>query len=73
MLRLTVDGAQVEAHASVGLRTALARAGEAADFDSLRQKLLTAQADVRAIYARIIDEPAANLPSRLLKSSPQAG
>ena len=73
MLRLTVDGAQVETHASVGLRTALARAGEAADFDSLRQKLLTAQADVRAIYARIIDEPAAKLPSRLLKNSPQAG
>ncbi len=62
MLRLTVDGAQVESHGSVGLRAALARAGEAADFDSLRDKLLAAQASVRAIYARIIDEPAAALP-----------
>lgn len=63
MLRLTVDGAQVESHASVGLRAALARVGEADDFDSLRHKLLAAQASVRAIYGRIIDEPAAALRS----------
>ena len=62
MLRLTVDGAQVEDQASQGLRTALARAGEAADFDDLRARLLAAQAEVRAIYARIIDDPAAMLP-----------
>ena len=60
--RLTVDGAQVEDQASQGLRTALARAGEAADFDDLRARLLAAQAEVRAIYARIIDDPAAMLP-----------
>ena len=61
MLRLTVDGLQVESHASVGLRAALARAGEAADFDRLRDKLLAAQAEVRGVYARLIDEPAAAL------------
>ena len=61
MLRLTVDGAQVEHQSSEGLRTALARAGEAADFDALRDKLLAAQAEVREIYARLIDEPAAAL------------
>ncbi|MCH7943764.1 MAG: hypothetical protein IIB67_11110 [Proteobacteria bacterium] len=63
MLRLTVDGARLESQASAGLRAALARTGEAADFDALRQKLLAAQAEVRAIYARLIDEPAAALPS----------
>jgi glutamate-ammonia-ligase adenylyltransferase len=62
MLRLTVDGAQVEAQASQGLRTALARAGEAADFDELRAKLLAAQTQVRTIYARIIGDAAAILP-----------
>jgi glutamate-ammonia-ligase adenylyltransferase len=62
MLRLTVDGAQVERHASAGLRAALARVGCATEFDDLRNKLLTAQAGVRAIYARIIDDPAAKLP-----------
>ena len=62
MLRLTVDGARVERHASAGLRAALARIGGSTDFDDLRDKLLTAQADVRAIYARIIDDPAAKLP-----------
>ena len=59
MLRLTVDGAQVERQASGGLRGALARTGEAADFDALRDKLRAAQAEVRGIYARLIDDPAA--------------
>ena len=63
MLRLTVDGARLESQASAGLRAALARTGEAADFDALRHKLLAAQAEVRAVYARLIDEPAAALPS----------
>ncbi|MFP6741019.1 MAG: bifunctional [glutamine synthetase] adenylyltransferase/[glutamine synthetase]-adenylyl-L-tyrosine phosphorylase [Alphaproteobacteria bacterium] len=61
MLRLTVDGVQVEHQSSDALRAALARTGEAADFDDLRDKLLAAQASVRKIYARLIDEPAAKL------------
>ena len=47
--------------AASALRAALARTGEAADFDDLRDKLLAAQASVRKIYARLIDEPAAKL------------
>jgi len=59
MLRLTIGGDRIEAHASAGLRAALARAGDAVDFAALRSKLLAAEAAVRALYARIIDEPAA--------------
>ena len=58
MLRLTIGGDRIEGHASAGLRAALARAGGAADFDALRDKLLAAEARVRALYAQIIDEPA---------------
>ena len=61
MLRLTVDGAEVEHHSSESLRAALARVGEADDFGALRDKLLAAQAEVREIYARLIDQPAAAL------------
>jgi glutamate-ammonia-ligase adenylyltransferase len=61
MLRLTVDGTQVERQSSAALRAALARVGEAADFDGLRDKVLAAQDKVRHIYARLIDEPAAAL------------
>ncbi|MEE2980741.1 MAG: glutamine-synthetase adenylyltransferase, partial [Pseudomonadota bacterium] len=58
MLRLTVDGIQVEHQSSPALRAALARTGEAADFDDLRDKIMAAQDSVRSIYARLIDEPA---------------
>ncbi len=58
MLRLTIGGDRIEGHASAGLRAALARAGGVADFDALRDKLLAAEARVRALYAEIIDTPA---------------
>jgi glutamate-ammonia-ligase adenylyltransferase len=61
MLRLTVDGVQLEHQSSEALRAALARTGEAADFEDLRKKLLAAQANVREIYARLIDQPAAKV------------
>ena len=59
MLRLTIGGSRVEADAPEALRALLARSGGAADFDALRTKLETAQAEVRAIYARLVEAPAA--------------
>ena len=59
MLRLTIGGDRVEEQAPEGLRTALAMSAGARDFDDLRNRLLAAQAGVRALYARIIDDAAA--------------
>ncbi len=59
MLRLTIGGSRVESHAPEALRALLARSGDAEDFDALRTKLETAQAEVRALYAHLIDAPAA--------------
>ena len=58
MLRLTIGGDRVEEQAPEGLRTALAMSAGARDFDDLRNRLLAAQAKVRALYARIIDDAA---------------
>jgi glutamate-ammonia-ligase adenylyltransferase len=58
LMRLTVDGAEIEERASEGLRAALVRAGEAGSFDALRARLTAAQAAVRAIYDRLIGQPA---------------
>ncbi|MFQ5959246.1 MAG: bifunctional [glutamine synthetase] adenylyltransferase/[glutamine synthetase]-adenylyl-L-tyrosine phosphorylase, partial [Alphaproteobacteria bacterium] len=58
MLRLTIGGDRVEEQAPEGLRAALARSAGARDFDDLRNRLLEAQAEVRALYARIIEAPA---------------
>ena len=58
LVRLTVDGARIEEEASEGLRAARAGAGDAADFDALRDKLVEAQARVCEIFTRLIDAPA---------------
>lgn len=63
ILRLTVDGVQVEHQSSDALRAALVRTGEACDFDDLRDKILAAQDKARHIYARLIGDPAAALQS----------
>jgi glutamate-ammonia-ligase adenylyltransferase len=57
MLRLTVAGALDEEQAPSGLKAALAKAGGADDFDSLKQQMHATAADVFAIFQRVIADP----------------
>ncbi len=62
LLRLTVGGDQVEEQASESLRAALARSGDVENFDALRDKLVATQEKVRALFVKLIEEPAGALP-----------
>jgi glutamate-ammonia-ligase adenylyltransferase len=57
MLRLTVIGPLDEEQAPPGLKAALAKAGNAEDFDSLKRQMNATAADVFAIFQRLIADP----------------
>jgi glutamate-ammonia-ligase adenylyltransferase len=57
MLRLTVTGLLDEEQAPAGLRSALAKAGGADDFDGLKQRMHATARDVFAIFERRIGDP----------------
>ena len=54
VLRIAVDGVLDPSRATAGLKLLLSRAGEAADFVDLEQKLANAQTVVRAFFNRIL-------------------
>jgi glutamate-ammonia-ligase adenylyltransferase len=54
VLRLCLDGPFVPAQAAEGLRTLLARAGEAPDFAHLEADLTTRQAEVAKLFSELI-------------------
>ncbi|WP_417834431.1 hypothetical protein [Thalassospira xiamenensis] len=64
MLRLTTEGPFDPANASTDLRRMLARAGQCDDFDALQAKLDETAGRIKAIYDRLITEPAEKLPPR---------
>jgi [glutamine synthetase] adenylyltransferase / [glutamine synthetase]-adenylyl-L-tyrosine phosphorylase len=54
VLRIALDGTLDPATATPGLKALLTRAGAAADFEALEEKLATAQIAVRAIFNRVM-------------------
>jgi glutamate-ammonia-ligase adenylyltransferase len=58
VLRIAVDGEFEAASATPGLKTLLARAGEATNFEELEAKLTALQAQVRVIFEKRIAPPA---------------
>jgi glutamate-ammonia-ligase adenylyltransferase len=54
VLRITLDGTLEPAKATPGLKSLLARAGEASDFSMLESRLFRLQDQVRAIFERLI-------------------
>ncbi len=64
MLRLTTEGPFEPENASTDLRRMLARAGQCDDFDTLQTKLEETAIRIKAIYDRLITEPAEKLPPR---------
>ena len=61
MLRLTSGEGFDEASASQGLRTVLARAAGANDFEDLKRSIVRTSDAVHARFRSLIGEPAANL------------
>jgi glutamate-ammonia-ligase adenylyltransferase len=57
VLRIAVDGEFDAASATPGLKTLLARAGEAESFKDLEAKLIALQAQVRAIFDKRVATP----------------
>ncbi|HEY1837808.1 MAG TPA: hypothetical protein VGG36_09140, partial [Rhizomicrobium sp.] len=57
VLRIAVDGEFDAASATPGLKTLLARAGEAESFEDLQAKLIALQAQVRSIFDKRIAAP----------------
>jgi hypothetical protein len=58
MLRLTVAGLLDEDQAPAGLKSALAKAGGADDFDGVKRRMQATADDVFAIFKRFIADPA---------------
>jgi glutamate-ammonia-ligase adenylyltransferase len=54
VLRIAVDGVLDPAHATMGLKALLVRAGEADDFIALEQNLARAQSAARSIYEQFL-------------------
>ncbi len=65
LLRLTVGHRFDEAAVPTGLAKALAEAGDAFDFDELKQDMSDAARRARALYERLIDQPAEEARARL--------
>jgi glutamate-ammonia-ligase adenylyltransferase len=57
VLRLTVEGRFQAADASLSLRALIARAARTASFEEIEGKLTTVEADVRALFGRLIGPP----------------
>jgi len=60
-LRLTLDGDEAafdDTRAPEGQRRLLAAIGDAADLDALKARLETETAAARAIYLRLVEQPA---------------
>ncbi len=65
-LKLTLDGAALDEEAPPhGLRQALAQCAGAVDFEALKTAMMATAARVRAIYAALIETPAATARLRL--------
>jgi glutamate-ammonia-ligase adenylyltransferase len=64
LLRLCSEGRFEEESAPDGMRSALARAGKAPDFDSLRRHLVRTQAHTLERFERLIEAPAADYRAR---------
>ncbi len=64
ILRLTTEGPFEPKNASTDLRRMLARAGQCDDFDALQVKLDETATRIKAVYDRLITEPAEKLPPR---------
>lgn len=58
VLRLTIAGRFDEATAPEGLKSKLARAAGQQDFAALKRSLAVHGAEVRSLFAAIVDEPA---------------
>ncbi|MFQ5984068.1 MAG: bifunctional [glutamine synthetase] adenylyltransferase/[glutamine synthetase]-adenylyl-L-tyrosine phosphorylase [Alphaproteobacteria bacterium] len=59
LLRLTLGGAHLKGDVPEGLQSALARAGDAPDLKALQAKLTRLQDEVRALFDRLVEAPAA--------------